>query len=171
MKTSIDKRNLLKILPLAAVSAPWSKPVVQGVLLPAHAATSIGCQSSPQIRVFDNGGGSTTDDSFDVYVDGQFITHVEAPANSNIGSCVSGLTPGSHTLRIEFVEDIDDPDGDDSGQDGSYAIELFQGVTFIDPNPVESNCTVCSGGATSDTFAEGDLWGQGASHQYSISVL
>jgi hypothetical protein len=158
------RRELLKALSVTGavgVVDTWKKPVVSAVLLPVHAQSTledevqnVPCSSGPQIRVFDDGAGSTTDDSFNVYIDGQFVLLIPAPANAELDGCLTGLTSGNHTIRIEFVEDIDDPDGNDPNSDGSYAIELFQGITF-------------DGGGTTRS---GDLFPQGASDSYGIIV-
>ena len=175
---------------LMAVPSVWAAPVVTSVVLPAHAQSTqpgptttappvttpapttiaeSSCTSDPQIRIFDDGTTSDTDDSFNLFIDGQLVLFLPAPANSTLGSCASGLTSGQHTLRIQFVQDIDNPAGDDNTQNGSYSIVLMQGLQFVS-GPVASNCGVCESSSVTATTASGGLWPQGASHQFVISV-
>ncbi len=154
----------------AMLPASWTRPVVESTVLPAHAQTSpTACSGDPQIRIFDDGSTSTTDDAFNVYIDGSFVLFVPAPANSVIGECLSGIGSGQHTIRVEFVEDIDDPNGNDNTQDGSYGIELLQGLTFVS-GPAESGCTSCITFVQTATVRTGGLFPQGASHEYVFNV-
>ena len=150
-------------------SAPlWAAPVVQSVVLPAHAITSSPCESA-QLRVYDDGEGSNSDDSFRIFIDDEEVGRTLAPSSSE-GICFSGIESGLHSIRIEFIEDVDDPDGNDNEEGGSYAVELFDGLQFGDTEPTQLDCTACDFGPNTDTSVRGELFPQGASHEYDFKV-
>lgn len=109
-----------------------------------------------QLRVFDD--SDALDDQFDVFVDGQFLFRTPIGGGAT-NPCINDIPPGRHTLRIEFVQDVDDPDGLDPDQNGTYGIVLLGGVIFVDGPGVETDVT-----------ASGDLFPQGALHDYTIDV-
>ncbi len=132
------------------------------VTIAAHAQSSpqpseTACNGSEQVRVFDNSG--VLDDQFDVFVDGQLLFRTPVGGEAVNNTCASGIGSGAHTLRIQFVQDIDDPGGTDAGQSGTYGIALANGVTFL------------SGpGVLGPTSASGDLFPPGSFDDYQISV-
>ena len=109
-----------------------------------------------QLHVFDD--SSALDDQFDVFVDGEFLFRTPVGAGES-NPCINTIPSGRHTLRIEFVQDIDDPAGQDPDEDGTYGIVLINGVTFVSGPGIQTDVT-----------ADGDLFPQGAAAEYEIDV-
>lgn len=107
-----------------------------------------------QLRVFDD--SSELDDQFDVFVDGEFLFRTPIGGGAT-NPCINDIPSGRHTLRIVFVQDVDDPGGLDPDQDGTYGVVLLNGFQFAKGPGVESAVT-----------ASGDLFPQGDFHEYTI---
>ena len=115
------------------------------------------CDGAEQIAVFDD--SDVLDDQFDVFVDGRLVFRTPVGGGAVNDTCLAGFGPGVHSLRIVFVQDIDDPAGTDPDENGTYGIVLSNGVVFQD-----------GPGVTSPTTATEDLFPPGAADVYSILV-
>lgn len=118
--------------------------------------TDVGTCRGELLRVFDD--SSELDDQFDVFLDDAFLFRTPLGAGET-APCINDLPSGEHVLRVEFVLDQDDPGGNDPNEDGTYGIVLIGGVTFVSGPGVETAVT-----------ASGDLFPQGAAHEYVIDV-
>ena len=174
---NIIKRDILKGI---AVGSAWSAPIVSSVTLPAHAESTVDtgcsycgselstCNQGSQVVIADT-GGNVNDDGFNVYIDGQCVGHLPAGLNG-ASRCVSGISGGIHSLRIEFVVDTDDPDGLSSDEDGLFLLNLQNGVA-IAGGPVFSGCTDCEETERPSNFsATVSLFPQCGSVEYQIRV-
>ena len=115
------------------------------------------CDGTEQLAVFDD--SDVLDDQFDVFVDGQLVFRTPVGGGAVNDTCLAGFGPGRHTLRIVFVQDIDDPEGTDPDQNGTYGVLLSNGVTFED-----------GPGVVTATSATADLFPPGAADEYEILV-
>ena len=109
-----------------------------------------------QLRVFDD--SDALDDQFDVFVDGELLFRTPIGGGAGI-PCINSIPSGGHDLRIVFVQDVDDPDGLDPDQNGTYGIVLLGGIEFVSGPGVETDVT-----------ASEELFPQGSAHDYVIDV-